>query len=134
MRFVPQNLASDICHIPKVVPRLLLLFTTNSLIRNIYNVNSLSFERRITNNNTRDLMRTRKKNRKVYLYRGNEAISSYAQPSTDSLLATLRAMRHHFKRNPTLTHAEIIDSQGKHWTVTRNIGRLGLLWLRLRVK
>lgn len=78
-------------------------------------------------------MSPRKKTRKIYLYRGNEAVTSFAQPSSDSRLKSLRSILDHFKRNPTLTHASLIDVKGKNWTIARTTGRATLIWILLRL-
>ncbi len=78
-------------------------------------------------------MAARKKTRKVYLYRGDEAVSTFVQPSTDSRFRSITSIRDHFKRNPTLTHANLIDVRGKNWHIGRNSGRIRLFWIILRL-
>lgn len=78
-------------------------------------------------------MSSRKKTRKIYLYRGDETVSTLVQPSADSRVKSLLSIRDHFKRNPTLTHAAIVDVRGKTWSVRRDSSRASLFWLLLRL-
>ncbi len=82
----------------------------------------------------RVIMETKKKTRKVALYRGEEAISSYSQHAAEAPLALLRAIRREFSRNPTLTHAVLRDTSGRCWEVNRHMSRLRVLWLSLIVR